>query len=150
MGGWRKLHNEELHDLYSLPRMGWCQLNLSGSGRDKWQALVNVLMNAGKLSSGCTSHGLSSSAQIRRVSHLVMICLTFPKLPQHFLILLNISTQVWWSCTVFCNTVKIMLLCASKQPVERDLNTLLPHFQNGQYISFQMSPHQVKSLFTFY
>jgi hypothetical protein len=42
--------------------------------RDKWKAFVNVVMNlwdtynAGKCSSGCTTGGLSSSAQLRRVS----------------------------------------------------------------------------------
>jgi hypothetical protein len=34
--------------------------------RDRWRALVNV--NAGKLSSGFTTGGISSSAQLHRVS----------------------------------------------------------------------------------
>jgi hypothetical protein len=48
MGGWRKLHNEELHDLYSLPRiirmvekeaMGkTCTIN--GEKRDVYRFLV--------------------------------------------------------------------------------------------------------------
>jgi hypothetical protein len=43
--------------------------------RDKWRALVNSVMNlrvkqnAGKLWSGFTTGGLSSSAQLRRVSY---------------------------------------------------------------------------------
>jgi hypothetical protein len=42
--------------------------------RNRWRALVNsvlnlwVPLNAGKLSSGVTSSGLSSSAQLHRVS----------------------------------------------------------------------------------
>jgi hypothetical protein len=43
--------------------------------RDKWRALVNAAMNhrvqqiAGKLSNGCTTGGLSSSAQLQRISY---------------------------------------------------------------------------------
>jgi hypothetical protein len=65
MGGWRKLHNEEPHDLYSSPsisrtmksrRMRWAG-HLSEIGwigmdwidlaqdRDQWKALVNTVMN---------------------------------------------------------------------------------------------------------
>jgi hypothetical protein len=132
MGGWRKPHTEELHDLYSSPSIiqnykveedevgGECRANgemrtayrlLVGKperkrplgrpihrwvdnikmdlvevgcggvdwiglaqARNKWRALVNtvmnlrVLQNAGKLSSGCTIGGLSSSAQLHIVS----------------------------------------------------------------------------------
>jgi hypothetical protein len=41
--------------------------------RDKWRARVNAVMNlrvienAGRLSSGCTTGGVSSSAQLHRV-----------------------------------------------------------------------------------
>jgi hypothetical protein len=47
-GGWRKLHNEELHDLYSSPsiiriiksrRMRWAQ------DRYRWGTLVNTVMS---------------------------------------------------------------------------------------------------------
>jgi hypothetical protein len=52
-GGWRKLHNEELHNLYSSPsiiRMSksiwdgidWIDL---AQDRDQWRALVNTVMN---------------------------------------------------------------------------------------------------------
>jgi hypothetical protein len=36
-GDWRKLHNEELHNLYS-----WIDLV---QDRDQWRALVNTAMN---------------------------------------------------------------------------------------------------------
>jgi hypothetical protein len=51
--------------------MDWISL---AQDRFKWRALANVVMtlwvphNAGKLSSGCTTGGLSSSAQLYRVS----------------------------------------------------------------------------------
>jgi hypothetical protein len=44
-GCWRKLHNEELHNLYSSPsilRMDWIYLD---QDRDQWKALVNTVMN---------------------------------------------------------------------------------------------------------
>jgi hypothetical protein len=47
--------------------------------RNRWKALVNSILNlrvprnAGKLSSGLTSSGLSSSAQLHRVSQLVIV-----------------------------------------------------------------------------
>jgi hypothetical protein len=132
MGGWRKLHNEELRDLYSslsiiriiksrrirwaghVARMGekrnvyrllvgklqgkrplerrkcrWIYnikmelLEIGFGGVDwiglaedryRWRALVNAVMNllvpynAGKLSNGCTTCGLSSGAQLHIVS----------------------------------------------------------------------------------
>jgi hypothetical protein len=43
-------------------------------GRYRWSALVNAVMNllfpsnSGKLSSGCTTYGLSSGAQLHRVN----------------------------------------------------------------------------------
>jgi hypothetical protein len=125
-GKWRKLHNEEIRDLYSSPsingkiksrRMRWaghCSTNeektnaykllvgtpegkrLLGRSRRRWvdnirmdlgemgwgdvgwiglaqdsnryRALVNSVMNAGKLFSGLTLGVLSSSAQLHRVS----------------------------------------------------------------------------------
>jgi hypothetical protein len=130
-GEWRKLHNEELRDLYSSPsiiriitswRIRWAglvalmgekknayrllvekpegkrplgrpkrrwvdsnRMDLGEVGwgddwiglaqdRNRWRALVNSVLNprvpynAGKLSSGLTSSGLSSSAQLIRVS----------------------------------------------------------------------------------
>jgi hypothetical protein len=131
-GEWRKLHNEEIHDLYSSPsiiriiksrRMRWaCHVARMGEkrnayrllvgkpegkrplgrprrmwvenirmdlgevgwgdvdwighakNRNRWRAVVNsvlnlrVPLNPGKLSSGLTSSGLSSSAQLHIVS----------------------------------------------------------------------------------
>jgi hypothetical protein len=59
--GWRKLHNEELHNLYSSPRpgprwvdikmdlreVGWGGMDLIdlAQDRDQWRALVNTVMN---------------------------------------------------------------------------------------------------------
>jgi hypothetical protein len=132
MAGWRKLHNDELHDLYSSPsliriiklrRLRWAghvvgmpeernmyrllvgkpegkrplgrprwswvdniKMDLAQIGlgdvdwigivqdRDKWRALVNVVKNlqvlqyAGNLSSGYTTDGLSSRAQLHSIS----------------------------------------------------------------------------------
>jgi hypothetical protein len=45
--------------------------------RERWGDLVNTVMNlsGGKLSSGSTTGGLSSSAQIRRVSRVQSDCI---------------------------------------------------------------------------
>jgi hypothetical protein len=49
--------------------------------RNRWRALVNSVLNlcvpwnAGKLSSGLTTRGLSSSAQLHRVSYELWLCL---------------------------------------------------------------------------
>jgi hypothetical protein len=122
-GEWRKLHNEELRDLYSPPsiirlinsmRMRWgraCSKNgreenayrllavgrprrrwldnvrmdlgevgwgdvdwILTQDRNRWRALVSSVLNlrvpynVGKLSSGLTTSGLLSSAQLHRVS----------------------------------------------------------------------------------
>jgi hypothetical protein len=55
MGGWRKLHNEELRDLYSSPSIIKMYLGERGWGgvdwidlaqdRNRWRALVNSVMN---------------------------------------------------------------------------------------------------------
>jgi hypothetical protein len=51
--------------------MNWIDL---AQDRDKWRVLVKVMMNlqvpinAGKFLSGCTTGGLSSNAQLHRVS----------------------------------------------------------------------------------
>jgi hypothetical protein len=53
---WRKLHNEELRDLYSSPseitmtdlvEAGWADVDCIGLAQDtdKWGALVNAVMN---------------------------------------------------------------------------------------------------------
>jgi hypothetical protein len=59
-----------------LVQIGWDGVDWIGlaQDRDKWRALVNavmnlrVLQNAGKLSSGYTTSGPLSSAQLRTVS----------------------------------------------------------------------------------
>jgi hypothetical protein len=56
--------------------VGWGDMDWIGLAQDRnrWRALVNSILNfrvprnAGKLSSGLTSSGLSSSAQLHRVS----------------------------------------------------------------------------------
>jgi hypothetical protein len=56
--------------------VGWGEVDWIGlvQDRNRWRAVVNsvlnlrVLRNAGKLSSGLTSSGLSSSVQLQRVS----------------------------------------------------------------------------------
>jgi hypothetical protein len=62
-----------------LAEIGWGDVDWIGLAQDKerWRAFVNAVMNlwvpetAGKLSRGCTTGGLSSSAQLQRVSELV-------------------------------------------------------------------------------
>jgi hypothetical protein len=59
-----------------LGEVGWDNVDWIGLAKDRnrWRALVNSVLNlrvpwnAGKLSSGLTSSGLSSSAQLHRVS----------------------------------------------------------------------------------
>jgi hypothetical protein len=59
-----------------LEEVGWCDVDWIGLAQDRnrWRALVNSVLNlripwdAGKLSSGLASSGLSSSAQLHRVS----------------------------------------------------------------------------------
>jgi hypothetical protein len=59
-----------------LGEVGWGDVDWIGLAKDrnKWRALVNLVLNlrvprnAGKLSSGLASSGLSSSAQLHRVS----------------------------------------------------------------------------------
>jgi hypothetical protein len=58
-----------------LREVGWCDVDWIGVAQDsnRWRALVNAVVNlrvpesAGKLSSGLTTGGLSSSAQFDRV-----------------------------------------------------------------------------------
>jgi hypothetical protein len=59
-----------------LAEVGWGDVDWIGLAKDRnrWRALVNSVLNlrvprnSGKLSSGVTSSGLSSSAQLHRVS----------------------------------------------------------------------------------
>jgi hypothetical protein len=59
-----------------LGEVGWSDVDWIGLAQDRnrWRALVNSVLslratyNAGKLSSDLTSSGLSSSAQLHRVS----------------------------------------------------------------------------------
>jgi hypothetical protein len=62
-----------------LGEVGWSDVGWIGLAQDsnRWRALMNSVLNlrvprnAGKLSSGLTSGGLLSSAQLHRVSYLV-------------------------------------------------------------------------------
>jgi hypothetical protein len=59
-----------------LGEVGWGDVDWIGLAKDRnrWRALVNLVLNlrvpwnAGKLSSGLTSSGLSNSVQLHRVS----------------------------------------------------------------------------------
>jgi hypothetical protein len=59
----------------NLADIGWSGVDWIGltQDRDRWRVLVNSVMylrvspNAGKLSSVCTTGGLSSSAQFHRI-----------------------------------------------------------------------------------
>jgi hypothetical protein len=61
--------------------VGWGNVDWIGLAQDRngWRALVNSILNlrvpcnAGKLSSGVTSSGLSSSAQLHRVSYETVV-----------------------------------------------------------------------------
>jgi hypothetical protein len=63
-----------------LSEIGWGGVGWIGQAQDgdKWRALANAVMNlqvaydVGKLSSGYTIGGLSSSSQFHRVSYLVI------------------------------------------------------------------------------
>jgi hypothetical protein len=63
-----------------LGEVGWGDVDWVGLAQDRkrWRALVNSVLNlrvpcnAGKLSSGLTTGGLSSSAQLHRVRSLVI------------------------------------------------------------------------------
>jgi hypothetical protein len=64
-----------------LGEVGWGDVDWIGLAkeRNRWRALVNwvlnlqVPLNAGELSSGLTSSGLSSSAQLHRVSYILYL-----------------------------------------------------------------------------
>jgi hypothetical protein len=64
-----------------LGEVGWSDVDWIGLAQDRnrWRALVNLVLNfrvpwnTGKLSSGLTSSGLSSSAQLHNVSKLVTV-----------------------------------------------------------------------------
>jgi hypothetical protein len=79
-----------------LGEVGWGNADWIGLAQDRnrWRALVNWLLNlrvpwnAGKLSSGLRSSGLSSSAQLHRVSYLDCV------------------RTLWTNCSTFSYTVE--------------------------------------------
>jgi hypothetical protein len=70
------LYEQRLYIRMDLGEVGWGDVDWIGLAQDRnrWRYLLNAVLNrrvprnAGKLSSGLTSSGLSSSAQLHRVS----------------------------------------------------------------------------------
>jgi hypothetical protein len=60
-GGWRKLHNEELRNLYSSPSL----IRMIKSRRRRWAGYVAGIVEK---SSSCTTGGFSKRIHLRGVS----------------------------------------------------------------------------------
>jgi hypothetical protein len=90
-----------------LGQTGCCGVEWIGlaQNRDQWRVLLNAVMNlrviqyAGKFLSGCKTAGLSGSAQLHRVSWLVIIII--------IIIIIIITIISISAATLFCKDANV-------------------------------------------